>query len=632
MSFDVFRQHQKKLLAVFAILAMFSFVLSDSLPKLLSSSNVGRDRPVVSLYGKTVYQSELDAMAIERSNANQFIAQLTYRPETFGPLKTRDLVDALILQHEADRLGIPAGADVGRNWLRYVTQGQMNGDVFDSMLARSGVRASGEQILSDLANQVRLGKVRSLLGDPTITPFDVFRAYRDQTERVSAKVVEIPVEKFLAKVPEPSPQEIQSFYDQYKDVLPDPDRVTPGFKIPRQVQVEILSIDGNAKARGIKDQLTEQELRTAYENRKSEFEVRGNPERGDLPTDIFADQPELTPPVIKSFDEVRPILASALAEEKAQAAIIDQFTRITDDVLIPFANQYQTALMDIEEATKSGSKAKVLLPEPTDLKEVAKKEGLNYELTPMLSHDEAEKYGQISGAEIGLARLSGGRKFADEFFDTKTSLFEPEELADFLGRRYLARKIKDAAPRTPSLDEVRPQVSLAWKMSKARPLARKAAELMAEQIKTKGGSIKETTLDGYRVLTIPPIPRRQGSMLPGRFDMEQLDDTPIPEVDQVGTAFREAYFGLQNGSVAVAPNQPETVFYAMALDRREPASFATLYYTPNSEEFRYKMVARQQAERDLIDHWMGWLRRQAGLKDDWVPADESKSQSSRKGA
>ena len=32
MPFAVFRRHQRKLLAIFAILAMFGFVLADSLP------------------------------------------------------------------------------------------------------------------------------------------------------------------------------------------------------------------------------------------------------------------------------------------------------------------------------------------------------------------------------------------------------------------------------------------------------------------------------------------------------------------------------------------------------------------------------------------------------------------------
>ena len=163
------------------------------------------------------------------------------------------------------------------------------------------------------------------------------------------------------------------------------------------------------------------------------------------------------------------------------------------------------------------------MPEPADLKELAKREGLNYEITPLLSREQAEHYGQISGAEVGLTRLSGGRKFADEFFDPKTSLYEPDELTDLLGTRYLARKIKDVPPRVPSLDEVRPEVALAWKMEKARPLAEKAAEHLAEQLKKKGGTIKDATVEGYRVVTIPPIAAiaTSGDMLASRFEMER---------------------------------------------------------------------------------------------------------------
>ena len=80
----------------------------------------------------------------------------------------------------------------------------MTGEIFDSLLARMNNRLSGEQLLALIADQVRLQRVRILPGSPLVTPYDVFRTYRDQNERVSAKAVEIPVEKFLAKVPEPS--------------------------------------------------------------------------------------------------------------------------------------------------------------------------------------------------------------------------------------------------------------------------------------------------------------------------------------------------------------------------------------------------------------------------------------------
>ena len=117
MSFEVFRRHQRKLLAIFAILAMFGFVVSDSLPRLLNPSYGGRDQPVVTLYGKTVYQSALNEMLEQRTLANQFVSELNPyfgRRIRSAALKDRDLVDALILQHEADRLGHPGGPRDGQ--------------------------------------------------------------------------------------------------------------------------------------------------------------------------------------------------------------------------------------------------------------------------------------------------------------------------------------------------------------------------------------------------------------------------------------------------------------------------------------------------------------------------------------
>ena len=320
MPFEVFRRHQKKLLAVFAILAMFSFVLSDSLPKLLNPNTAARDQPVVTLYGKTIYRSSLNEILEQRTTANRFMLELNpYRGRNqFGGTKDRDLVDALVLEHEADRLGIPRGAEAGRAFLKRITGDKMTSEVFDFLISRLNNRVSGEQLLADLADQVRLQKVRALPGSPLVTPYDVFRTYREQNERVSGKAVEIPVEKFLGKVPEPSQSEIGAMYDKYKDVLPDPARETPGFKVPRQIQVEVLSIDGNGLARGLMDKLTEAELRTAYENRKKDFPIRS-----ELPVDLFAGQPELTPPILRSFDNVRSELAVSLADERAQAEISD---------------------------------------------------------------------------------------------------------------------------------------------------------------------------------------------------------------------------------------------------------------------------------------------------------------------
>ena len=628
MPFEVFRRHQRKLLAIFAIMAMFGFVVSDSLPRLLNSNPGGRDQKVAKLYGKSVYQSQLNEMARQRNRANLFVSGLGQfmSREFFGGLKQRDMVDAMILQHEADRLNIPATAEIGREWLRQITGGRMNGELFNVLFNRFSNEVSEEHLLADIANQVRLRKVRQLLGYPVVTPYDVYRSFCDQNERVGARIVEMPVDSFLSKVSEPAASEVQALYDKYKDVLPDPARETPGFKIPRRVQLEVLSLDGNALARGLRDKVTEAELRSYYENHKSEFEVPS-----ELPADLFADQPDLTPPIIQAFSEVRGMLAPRLAEEKAQSEIVDKFTQIKESEMIPFADKYLAALDEQEEAKKQGNSSSVVLPTPRDLKAIADREGLNYEKTPLLSRQDVNRLGQISTAEVGLTPLSGGRKFVDEMFDPKTGLYEPIELTDVLGTRFLVRKVKDEPPHVPTLEQVRSEVIVAWKMAQARPLAEKAASELASQIKAKGATLKDPKVDGFRVQSIPPITRSQTSFMPtSMFEPNPVVETPIPDVPHAGEAFRDAYFGLQAGSVDVAPNQPRTVYYVMTLDRREPATFSALY-APNGDEYRYKIMAREQASRQQDEQWMGWLRQQAGLKPDWIPPDEAKKDEAARG-
>ncbi|MFO0888610.1 MAG: hypothetical protein U0790_05610 [Isosphaeraceae bacterium] len=630
MPFEVFRRHQRKLLAIFAIMAMFGFVVSDSLPRLLNTSYAGRDQEVAELFGKSVYQSQLNDLARQRARANQFVSGISqFMPrEIFGGLRQRDLIDGVILQHEADRLGMPATAESAREWLRQITGNRMNAEMFAALYSRFSSEVSEEQLLAEIANQLRLANVRRLLGPPVVTPFDVFRSYRDQNERVGAKAVEVPVESFLAKVAEPSPGEVQAYFDKFKEVLPDPASETPGFKVPRRVQLEILSLDGNALARGLRDKLTEAELRSFYENHKQEFEVPLG-----LPNDVFAGQPDLTPPIVQPFAEVREFLAPRLADERALAEIQDRFAQLRDAEMIPFADRYLTAMDEIEEQKKQGGSrgGGPALPEPTDLKSVADREGLNYEKTGLLTREEAERHGTIATAEVGLTPLAGGRKFAEEVFDAKTSLYEPIELTDVLGTRFLIRKVKDEAPHVPTLDEVRSDVIVAWKRAQARPLAQKAAEEIAKQLKAKGGAIGEPKVESYRVVTIPPITRTQQGLQPmSMFEPSPVSPTPIPEVSHPGDAFRDALFGLQKGEVEVVPNQPKDVYFVLADVRREPASFASLY-SPNGDEFRYKAMAREEAARRQDTQWMDWLRQQAGLKPGWVPPDEAKKQEAERG-
>ncbi|AMV39748.1 hypothetical protein [Planctomyces sp. SH-PL62] len=616
MPFEVFRRHQRKMLAVLAILAMFSFVLADSLPRLFGVDYSGPDVEVAKLFGRTVRRSDLNEMARQRNRANLFMAALNpySRDGFFGGLKERDLIDALILEKEAVRLGMPADPITGRDWLKARTGGQLNREMFEMLYSRFSSEISQEDLLADLANQVRIAKVRSLLGRPPITPYDVYQSYRGQTERVADKLVEIPVENFVGQVGEPSQADLQELYEKYKDVLPDPASETPGFKVPRQVQVEFVSLDGGARARELRDKMTDSELQAYYENHKSEFKVPS-----ELPDDLFADAPDLTPAVIQPLGEIRSLLASRLADEKAQEGINEVFGQIRDEVLIPYADQYLTML----DEKAAAPNAPVEAPKEVDLKALAQEKGLAYEITPLLTREQAGRYGLIANAQVGSTRLSGGRRFADEFLDSKVGLYEPVELTDIQGTRYLARKVKDEAPRIPTLEEVKADVARAWKLAKARPLAEKAAQDLAAKIKTeKNAKLDEDQIEGYNVVSIPAITRMQiGGLGAGPFDYVPQTETPIPDVDYAGDDFRDAYFGVKEGETAVASNLPKTTYYVVVPDRREPVAFAQLY-APNGEEMRFNMLAGDEAAIRQDETWMNRLRRQAGLPADWAPPDE----------
>ncbi len=214
-------------------------------------------------------------------------------------------------------------------------------------------------------------------------------------------------------------------------------------------------------------------------------------------------------------------------------------------------------------------------------------------MTPLLSREEAEQYGQISGAEVGLTRLSGGRKFADEFFDPKKALYEPEELTDLLGTRFLARKIKDVPPHVPSLDEVRSEVASPGRWTRLAPWPRRPPNSWPSSSRRRAARSRTARSRDIRVVTIPAIARKFTpfeSLADPYPAWSEPEETPIPDVAYAGRGVPQGLLRPPAGLGRRRPQPARDVYYVMMLDRREPATFAALY-APNGDEFRYKMFA-----------------------------------------
>ena len=629
MPFAIFRRNQKKLIAVFGIMAMLSFVVADTLPKLLSGNKgAAADPEIATLYGKPVRRSDAQAIGSERYLANLFIEGLVRRgliapnnARSFGDTSIRADVDALILKHEADALGIPADKDTALRWLALQTNDRLTTPIAEEVVRDQIKGASGDQVLNAIADQLRLQEVFGLPGMAEVTPLDVFRAYRDQNEKVSAHVLPIKVADFLDKVPAPSASALEVFYDKYKDALPDPSSPKPGFKVPRRIRLEFVTLDLKALEKRHRDRLTEKELREAFEERKAELSKPRDSLTIELPVDLFAGDPtaEITP---RLFEEARDELEREIARTKADDERTHKFEKARE-VLADYQAKYEEANPTSDSADTSTSTAKGEVPPRPDLKALAGELGLDYESTPLLSRESAEHYGEISHSGPG----SGGRgpTFAEEAFDLKNGLFFPLDLADD-DHAFLAWKIEDRAPYTPTFDEARKDVEAAWRREQARPLAKAAAEKIAEAARKLDGDLEKAEPKD-RVITTEPISRYAPS-----FDMGPARENEIPQIPDASEALRDAVFGLEPKAVAVAPDKSETVYYVVALNARIESTFKELYAPFNGFLQFMEQIARQKAARERYLSWMSGLRAKAGLKADWEPPDEAERKTRRRGS
>lgn len=635
MPFAIFRRNQKKLIAIFGIMAMLSFVVADTLPKLLAPSQGSNANPeVVQLYGKPVRRGDLESLARERYLANTFIGGLVQRglippdrARSFGDTSMRANVDALILRNEADKLGLPVSSKTALKWLAAQTNDRLTDTIADEIVrdAYRGQAVSGEQVLLAIADQLRLQEVLQLPGPPDVTPLDIFQSYRDQNEKVSVHALPVKVADYLEKVPAPSTTDLEAFFDKYKDALPDPNSPTPGFKVPRRVRLEFLAIDLKALEDKYRAKLTEKQVRDAFEERKAELSRPPASLTSELPVDLFAGDPtaEITP---RLFEEVRSTLETELARAEAEAEHTQKFERVRE-VMAEYQGKYEEAQPE-GEGDDAPPVSKADLPPRPDLKALAAELGLTYESSPLLSRDAAEHYGEISHSKPGQSASQGaGPTFVDEVFDPKNGLYFALDLSDE-DHAFLAWKTEDQAPYTPKFEEVRKDVEAAWRRDRARPLAKKAAEAIAEAARKQDGDL-EKAAPKDRIITTEPISRLSRANF---FAQEPARPNQIHQIPDAGEKLLDAVFDLEPKQVVIEPDKPELTYYVLALNARIESTFRELYAPFNTSDLRFlELMSRYEAEQARYSTWMASLRTQAGLKSDWVPPDEAARKSRRRG-
>jgi hypothetical protein len=315
--FRMFRKHQKVIWGILVIVCMITFVLmsgsggsrsGDIFDRIAGWARVRRSTtPVTQLYGSTLDMRQLQDLKQQRRlalvalrSATQIggervqkeLAELGNEPKKgmeakdiaghfqkqqdlrnkqqalmfqgFGyqmqeqtNLRTEGLLDFLIWQHQADKLGIQLADDDINAELRRTTSGLVGLEEVLPVLLRSGqvtqqqvVKALGDEFRAKFAEQALLSyEPASMFGGPPsspllqvpapVTPYEYWKYYEKERTAVDVALVKLPVEvaSTQGSLSSQDQREIDAMYSRYKDREAAPDQAQPGFKVPRRVKV-----------------------------------------------------------------------------------------------------------------------------------------------------------------------------------------------------------------------------------------------------------------------------------------------------------------------------------------------------------------------------------------------------------
>jgi len=335
--FAVFRRNQKVLTVVLTCLAMFAFIILDSVSKMETSAIMpilfgligaslawmwgsqnerGISYPVIGLgavlgaivgvifinqwanqgglataHGRLTNRDLLE-MKQKRDMANQFVisafrerkgevhpmmANYYLNQYRFGDTSSRSVVTKMLLEKEADSLGIEISDEFITNYIKTVSENSMTREALTKIRSQLGM---GESELYDTLRSELRARVASRVLNPELVhmPDQYWGDFEKLNVRHSIDAVAIPVEPFAARLPRPSDAEINELFEQFKSVYPMGEN--PGFVQPDRLQLAWFESDYES-AEALVGEIPEDELLARYEERKeTEYKIETLPDLG----------------------------------------------------------------------------------------------------------------------------------------------------------------------------------------------------------------------------------------------------------------------------------------------------------------------------------------------------------------
>jgi hypothetical protein len=173
-------------------------------------------------------------------------------------------------------------------------------------------------------------------------------------------------------------------------------------------------------------------------------------------------------------------------------------------------------------------------------------------------------------------------------------------------QEFVSWKTEDEPAYTPALADIREEVIEAWKMQRARVLAKEEADKLADKLKKAGDEPWKSVLDAQQqTLVVSPPPFTWMSAPQQMFSAPQI--TFVQGLDAVGNEFMQRVFTAQAGQIVVAPNQGLNTYYAVRVAELTP-TLDQLHQNFEVSRGRARQLAFSERER-LFSDWYDNIER-----------------------
>ncbi len=356
---DFFRKHTPVMMVFLCGLLMIAFVVADPLMQMGQSfargpSNAGE--VAVSWEGGQLTKGELDSLVYRRqilAGFQQRLMQEGYRAALEeGVVDPQPLVRPLELPTDEDRIredvvftklyadaaakaGIVVGDETIRDFLRDVGFRKIAPSEMRKIMAslQAGGRSLTIDFVFDLIRDALLARnyINShAYAFQTATPQQSWSDWLRVKDTVVVEAAAIRAESFLSEVPEPTDEQLNEYFDLYKDEVYSPVLIngvelpspTPGFAKPRRVVLHYVKAELSTITDELLDTITEEEIAEYYEQNKEQYiraaDLLGDDLLGgdDLGEDLGE---ELSPEGSDASDEQEPSDSESESSEPASS-------------------------------------------------------------------------------------------------------------------------------------------------------------------------------------------------------------------------------------------------------------------------------------------------------------------------